>query len=118
MRKAEIIQELARRSGIHPGLAEHVHDNLMDIFAESLCRLDRVPIGYLGYLRAVFRSPREGRNPKTKEIIWIPPHAKLSIHTAKIFQDRLGNLMSWCQFLWIGTLRPITGARWARLWSL
>ncbi|WP_312263018.1 HU family DNA-binding protein [Candidatus Igneacidithiobacillus taiwanensis] len=89
MRKAEIIQELARRSGIHPSLAEHVHDNLMEIFAESLCRLDHAPIGYLGYLRAVFRSPREGRNPKTNERILIPAHAKLYVHTAKGFQDRL-----------------------------
>jgi len=89
MRKTEIIQELARRTGIHPKLAEYVHDNLMNIFAEKLCALDRVPIGHLGYLQATINSPREGRNPKTKETLWIPAHAKLRVHTAKPFQDRL-----------------------------
>ncbi|MEL5848102.1 MAG: HU family DNA-binding protein [Candidatus Igneacidithiobacillus chanchocoensis] len=89
MRKSEIIQEVARRTGIHPKMAEYMHDSLMDIFAETLCTLDRVPIGHLGYLQATINSHCEGRNPKTEEFIWIPAHAKLCFPTAKSFQERL-----------------------------
>ncbi|MDD3761346.1 MAG: HU family DNA-binding protein [Acidithiobacillus sp.] len=89
MTKAELIQELAHRTGIHRNLAEHLHDNLMDIIAEQLCALDRVPIGHLGHLKAAISAPHEGRNPKTKEPIFIPAHAKLRLHTAKTFQLRM-----------------------------
>ncbi|WP_308389903.1 hypothetical protein [Acidithiobacillus sp. AMEEHan] len=43
MTKAEIIKELALRSGIHPRLAEHPYDNLSDILAEGRCRDHCVP---------------------------------------------------------------------------
>lgn len=89
MKKSDIVQELARRSGVHPNLAAHLYDNLIDILGEELCRFERVPLGQLGNLTVTISAPHKGRHPKTKEPIQIQAHSSVRFHISKPFKEVL-----------------------------
>ena len=89
MTRAQLVQELALRTGVHPSLAEHLYDTLLEILGDALCQGEVAPLGHLGRLRVSLQPPHPGRNPQTGERIRIPAHSNVRFHVAKAFRERL-----------------------------
>ena len=76
-----IILVVERLSYLTQKDAEIIVDTIFDSMIESLAQGDRIEIRGFGSFAVKHRDPREGRNPKTGETVYIPakriPHFKL-----------------------------------------
>ena len=81
MTKSELIERFAKR---YPHLvtkdAEVVVQTILDVMCNSLMVGDRVEIRGFGVFNLHYRLPRNGRNPKSGEVVKVPakyvPHFK------------------------------------------
>jgi DNA-binding protein HU-beta len=72
MTKAEIIEELAKRSDLTKRAAGDSLNALLDIITESLANGDKVTLTGFGTFLVRQRAARMGRNPQTGEPLHIP----------------------------------------------
>jgi integration host factor subunit beta len=90
MTKSQLIQELARRAdGITLKIAEVVVNTIFDSIKEALVRGERVEIRGLGSITVKMYRPYKGRNPKTGEIIQVPPKKLPFFKVGKELRDRV-----------------------------
>ena len=78
MKKPDIIRQVAIVSGLTQANSNKVIKALVQIIQTSLKNDEIVSLSGLGSFRAKPRKARHGRNPKTGEIIPIPPGKKVS----------------------------------------
>mgnify|MGYP006386311859 CR=1 FL=1 len=79
--RSKLIDRLAIRAGnLTPKDVEVSVSLILEAIAEALARGDRVEIRGFGSFALNYRSPRNGRNPKTGEQVQVPaknvPHFK------------------------------------------
>ena len=73
MTKSELIAHVARRLPyVTRKDAEIIVDTIFDSMADALAQGDRIEIRGFGSLKVKDREQREGRNPKTGELVRIP----------------------------------------------
>ncbi len=72
MNKSELISKIAARSDMSAAKARTALDALLASIGEALADGDRVQLVGFGTFKITERSAREGRNPKTGEVIKIP----------------------------------------------
>ena len=74
MNKSQLIEYIAEKSNIPKKRAEEVVNLIFDSMTEALARGDRIEIRGFGSFVVKQRQAREGRNPKTGELVAV--HAK------------------------------------------
>ena len=95
MNKAELIERLAQQTGLQPKDARTAVDALFDteeasgLIAGELARGGKVTISGFGTFEARARKPRQGRNPRTGEMISIPATRAPAFKPGKPLKDRL-----------------------------
>ena len=72
MNKGELIEAVAKDSGISKALAGKVLDSAIDAITKSLSKGDRVALVGFGTFSVSARKARSGRNPQTGKEIRIP----------------------------------------------
>ena len=72
MNKSELISKMASRSNLSATTARRALDALLESISEALSSGERVQLVGFGTFKVTERNPREGRNPKTGEVIQIP----------------------------------------------
>jgi len=72
MKKTDIISRMAEREGITKAQAEKAMDGFLDAVKDGLQDGGRVAFMGFGTFLVVERKARQGRNPKTGEVIQIP----------------------------------------------
>ena len=72
MNKGELIEAVAKDSGISKALAGKVLDSAIDAITKSLSKGDRVALVGFGTFSVSARKARSGRNPQTGKEIKIP----------------------------------------------
>ena len=72
MNKSELIEQIAKRSGLPLAGSRKALDALLETVGEALASGDRVQLVGFGTFKVTERSAREGRNPQTGETIEIP----------------------------------------------
>lgn len=95
MTKSELIARLAER---YPQLvvkdAEEVVKAILDAITNALASDQRVEIRDFGSFMLKQRPKREGRNPKSGEIVWVPekwaPHFKPGKELRERVDDKVG----------------------------
>ena len=71
MNKSELIEQIAKRSGLPLAGSRKALDALLETVGEALASGDRVQLVGFGTFKVTERSAREGRNPQTGEAIEI-----------------------------------------------
>ncbi len=72
MNKSELVVQMARRSGLPTASARRALEAMLESIGEALADGDRVQLVGFGSFKVTERNSREGRNPKTGEVIQIP----------------------------------------------
>ena len=81
MTKADLVDDVAKNSGLTKKDAEVVIETVLESIKEALKSGQKVELRGFGSFRLRERNPRKGRNPKTGETVHVPakrvPYFKL-----------------------------------------
>jgi DNA-binding protein HU-beta len=72
MIKADIVDRVARRTGIPKNQAERAVEQVLRAVKESLARGERIELRGFGVFEVKRRKPGVGRNPRTGDEVAIP----------------------------------------------
>ncbi len=72
MTKAELVDEVAKNSDLSKKDAEVIVQTVLDSIVDSLKQGEKVELRGFGSFRLRDRAPRQGRNPKTGEKVFVP----------------------------------------------
>jgi integration host factor subunit beta len=72
MTKAELVERVAEKIDLTKKQTEVIVNILLNSITEALSRGDKVELRGFGSFRIRKRNPREGRNPKTGDAVFIP----------------------------------------------
>jgi nucleoid DNA-binding protein len=78
MKKPDVIKQVAGVSGLTQSDSNKAIKALVKVIQITLKNGGVISLSGLGSFRAKSRKARQGRNPKTKETILIPPGKKVS----------------------------------------
>jgi DNA-binding protein HU-beta len=88
--KADVIDAMSEQAGISKKEAAAAFDAFVRYISETCQRGDRCAIPGLGSFHVTERAAREGRNPRTKEVINIPASKNVRFKAGKDLRDALG----------------------------
>ncbi len=89
MNKAELITSMAEKSKLTKKDAELALKALIESVEESLEKGEKVQLVGFGTFETRERAAREGRNPRTKEVIQIPATTVPVFKAGKEFKDKV-----------------------------
>ena len=89
MNKAELITSMAEKSKLTKKDAETALKAFIESVEESLENGDKVQLVGFGTFKTRARAAREGRNPRTKEVINIPATTVPVFKAGKEFKDKV-----------------------------
>jgi DNA-binding protein HU-beta len=95
MNKAELIERLAQKTGISSRDARTTVEAIFDtepgtgLISEELAQGGKVAISGFGTFECRTRKARQGRNPRTGEMLTIPASRAPVFKAGKPFRDRL-----------------------------
>ena len=78
MKKPDVVKQVADVSGLTQGDSNKAIKALVKVIQDNLKAGEVVSLSGLGSFRAKARKARQGRNPKTGEVIPVPPGKKVS----------------------------------------
>ena len=78
LKKPEVVKRVSEKAHITQGDANRAIKALVKVIQEALKNGETVSLSGLGSFRAKPRKARQGRNPKTGELIPVPPGKKVS----------------------------------------
>ncbi len=87
MNKKELNAAVAERAGLTKADAEKATKALTDIIVEELKKGEKVQIVGFGTFEVTEREAREGRNPRTKEVMSIPATKVPKFKAGKALKD-------------------------------
>jgi DNA-binding protein HU-beta len=89
MTKADLIRFLSEKTGSNQKLTSKAIDTILDGMREALGKGEAVTIIGFGTLKVVERSERQGRNPRTGEVILIPAQKSVRFSVGKGLKEEL-----------------------------
>ena len=89
MNKAELITSMAEKSQLTKKDAEIALKAFIDSVQEALEGGDKVQLVGFGTFETRERAAREGRNPRTKEVIQIPATTVPVFKTSSAFKEKM-----------------------------
>jgi DNA-binding protein HU-beta len=91
MKEEELINALSERTSVPKELADRMINTLVDIIIETVSDGKKVKIDKFGIFERRSRSERQGRNPKTGEILIIPATHAVAFLSAEPFDKKLNS---------------------------
>jgi DNA-binding protein HU-beta len=92
MTQTELIEKVAKEQELSKAKAEKVVKAVLSAIGESLSKGEEVRLSELGVFKLGQRSERKGRNPKTGEIITIPPRRVVRFVAAKHIREAVNTV--------------------------
>ena len=89
MNKPELVSALAEKAEVCKKDAEAVLNAFVETVIEKVTEGEKVALIGFGTFERRERAAREGRNPRTKEIIQIPATNAPAFSAGKTFKDRV-----------------------------
>ncbi len=87
MIKADLVEIIARETGITKVSAETAVDAIIDTLKEALARGERIELRGFGVFEVKPRKRGIGRNPRTGEEVTIPPGKTTRFRPGKALSD-------------------------------
>jgi DNA-binding protein HU-beta len=72
MNKAELVEQVARQTGLAKRACKETVDAVVSTIADSLAKREKITLVGFGSFKVITRKSRRGRNPQTGEEIQIP----------------------------------------------
>lgn len=89
MNKVELVDQIATKSGLTKKDSEAALKAFMETIKETIKKGEKIQLIGFGSFEPVDKAAREGRNPKTKEIIQIPAKKAIKFSAGKELKDFL-----------------------------
>lgn len=89
MTKPELIDAVAKRTGIKKKDADLIVNSIVDIITETLAKKEEVSLVGFGAFDVRQRGERKGRNPRTGEQITIPAGATCVFRPGRKVRDSM-----------------------------
>ena len=89
LNKNELIKEMAARNGLTQKDNKEAVETLIEIIKETVVDEGKVQLSGFGVFEPRVRAAREGRNPRTNEVIQIPETKSVGFKVAKAFKESL-----------------------------
>lgn len=89
MNKSELVSAMAEKTNLSKKDAELALKACMDTIQEALESGDKVQLVGFGTFETRKRAAREGRNPRTKEVLSIPESTVPAFKPGKEFKERV-----------------------------
>ncbi len=89
MNKAELVSDVARKTGLTKRDVNQVVSTFLSILGDAFERRERVELRGFGVFEVRKRGPRKARNPQTQESIRIPSQWVVSFKLSKSIKERL-----------------------------
>ena len=89
MNKAELIAQMAAKAGLSKADAEKALTAFTETVGETLASKEKVSLVGFGTFETRVRAEREGRNPRTKEVIKIPASIAPVFKPGKELKERV-----------------------------
>lgn len=87
MKKSEMIEALANKTGLTKADVEKVFNGTFDLFKSELEKGNNVSVAGFGTFKISERSAREGRNPQTGETIQIAASKSVSFKAGSALKE-------------------------------
>ena len=78
MKKSEMIDAIASKTGLTKADVEKVYNATFDLYKEELAKGEKVSVAGFGTFKISERAARDGRNPQTGETIHIAASKSVS----------------------------------------
>ena len=72
MNKAELVDEVARQTGLSKKVCRETVDAVISTITDALAKREKVTLVGFGSFKVITRKSRRGRNPQTGEELQIP----------------------------------------------
>jgi DNA-binding protein HU-beta len=72
MNKAELVEEVARQTGLSKKVCRETVDAVISTITDTLAKREKVTLVGFGSFKVITRKSRRGRNPQTGEELQIP----------------------------------------------
>jgi len=89
MTKAELVAKIANEVGLTKSQAEKAVDGFVSAVSAALSGGDKVTLVGFGTFSVMARSKREGRNPRTGEVIKIPASKAVKFKPGKTLSEKV-----------------------------
>lgn len=89
MNKAELVMEIAKRTGVNPADIKKVLSGAAGAICDSLAKGEDITWTGFGALKVRERAARLGRNPKTGEAVNIPARKGIAFLPGKKMKESL-----------------------------
>ncbi len=89
MTKAELISDVARKTGLPRKDVALVVNAVLESLKEAFFRKERIELRGFGVFVTKNRRPRVGRNPRTKEEVKIPERTVVVFKPSKVIKENL-----------------------------
>ena len=89
MNKVELVDQIATKSGLTKKDSEAALKAFMETIKETIKKGEKIQLIGFGSFEPVDKAAREGRNPKTKEIIQIPAKKAIKFSAGKDLKNLL-----------------------------
>ena len=87
MNKTELVAAIAEETGLKKDEADKVLTAFKEIVTEELAKGEKIQLVGFGTFEVAERAAREGRNPKTKEVMPIPASKAPKFKAGKALKD-------------------------------
>ena len=89
MKKAEMIEALATKTGLTKSECEKVFNATFDLFKDELAKGEKVSVAGFGTFKITERAARDGRNPLTGEKIRIKASKSVNFKVGSEFKSKI-----------------------------
>lgn len=89
MKKSEMIEALATKTGLTKSECEKVFNATFDLFKDELAKGEKVSVAGFGTFKITERAARDGRNPLTGEKIRIKASKSVNFKVGSEFKGKI-----------------------------
>lgn len=90
MIRRDLVAKIAEKTGYRQDDAKIIVEEVLKGISQSLARGERVELRGFGVFKVKKRQPRQGRNPKTGEIVSIPARKVIHFKAGKELKELVG----------------------------
>ena len=88
MIKKDIVEEVARKTGLNKSVVREITDKFLLTLYNALVESKRVELRGFGVFEVRRVKGRKGRNPKTGETVFIPDRNKVVFKISKVYKKK------------------------------
>ncbi len=89
MKKVELVEAVAKKTGLTKADATRAIDATFGAITEALVKGDKVPLVGFGTFGVSERAAREGRNPRTGEVVPIAARKAVTFKAGSALKDAI-----------------------------